>query len=45
MLSDEIEQPCWLDQRNIAGPVVAIANGLLDISTKTLHAHSPLSST
>ena len=34
LLSNEFEQPCWLDHRDIAGPVVATTNGLLDISTQ-----------
>ena len=42
ILSDEFEQPCWIDGRNFAGPIVAMSNGLLDLSTRTLHAHSPL---
>jgi len=42
LLSNEFEQPCWLDHRDIAGPVVATTNGLLDISTRTLHPHSPM---
>ena len=36
LLSNNVEQPCWLDQRDVAGPVVATTNGLLDISTKML---------
>jgi putative DNA primase/helicase len=42
LLSNEFEQPCWLDHRDIVGPIVATANGLLDISTKTLYPHTPL---
>ena len=42
LLSNDVEQPCWLDDRDIAGPVVATTNGLLDISTRTLHPHSPM---
>jgi putative DNA primase/helicase len=42
LLSNDVEQPCWLDDRDIAGPVVATTNGLLDISTRTLHPHTPL---
>ena len=34
ILSDDVEQPCWIDGRNIAGPVVAVANGLLDITSQ-----------
>jgi putative DNA primase/helicase len=42
LLTNTVDQPCWLDHRDIAGPVVATANGLLDISTRTLHPHSPM---
>ena len=42
LLSNEVGQPCWLDDRDITGPVVATTNGLLDISTRTLHPHSPM---
>ena len=42
ILPDEVEQPCWIDGRDILGPMVALDNGLLDLSTRTLHAHSPL---
>ena len=42
LLSNNVDQPCWLDDRDIAGPVVATTNGLLDISTRTLHPHSPM---
>jgi putative DNA primase/helicase len=42
LLSNDVEQPCWLDHRDITGPVVATTNGLLDISTRTLHPHSPM---
>ena len=38
----EFEQPCWLDDRDIAGPMVATTNGLLDVTTRTLHPHTPL---
>ena len=42
ILSNEVEQPSWLDHRDIAGPVVATENGLLDVSTRILHPHTPL---
>jgi putative DNA primase/helicase len=42
LLSNNTEQPCWLDHRDIAGPIVATTNGLLDIGTRTLHPHSPM---
>ncbi len=38
----ELEQPCWLDGRHMVGPVIATANGLLEIDSATLHPHSPL---
>jgi putative DNA primase/helicase len=41
ILSDEFRQPCWLDHR-VTGPIVAVQNGLLDITTRTLHPHTPL---
>ena len=41
IMSDEYEQPCWLDGRD-SGPIVATRNGLLDIATRTLHPHTPL---
>jgi hypothetical protein len=42
LLPRDTEQPCWLDHRDITGPVVATTNGLLDISTRKLHPHSPM---
>jgi putative DNA primase/helicase len=42
LLSNEVDQPCWLNHRDIAGPIVATTNGLLDISTRKLHPHSPM---
>ena len=42
ILADDVEQPCWIEDRNIAGPVVAVANGLLDLTSRTLHPHTPL---
>ena len=41
ILSDEIDQPCWIDRR-VSGTIVAVANGLLDITSRQLHAHTPL---
>jgi putative DNA primase/helicase len=41
ILSDEIDQPCWIDQRP-SGTIVAVANGLLDITSRDLHEHTPL---
>jgi putative DNA primase/helicase len=41
ILSDELRQPCWLDHR-VTGPIVAVQNGLLDITSRNLHPHTPL---
>jgi putative DNA primase/helicase len=40
-LSDEHDQPSWLDDR-AAGSVVAVANGLLDVESRRLLPHTPL---
>ena len=40
ILSDEIEQPCWIDGRP-NGTIVAMANGLLDIETQDFYDHTP----
>lgn len=39
-LSDEHDQPAWLDGRAI-GAVVAVANGLLEVDRRQLHPHTP----
>jgi putative DNA primase/helicase len=41
ILSDDYEQPCWIDGRE-TGPIVATSNGLLDVASLELHPHSPL---
>jgi putative DNA primase/helicase len=41
ILPDEFDQPCWIDGRT-TGTIVAVANGLLDITSQHLHAHTPL---
>jgi putative DNA primase/helicase len=41
ILSDDIATPCWTDGREMDNPIVAVTNGLLDISSKELHAHTP----
>ncbi len=41
ILSDEIDQPCWVDTHTTTGTIVAVANGLLDITSRQLHAHTP----
>jgi putative DNA primase/helicase len=40
-LGDHVDQPCWLDGREQAGPIVATANGLLDVDRRELLPHSP----
>jgi putative DNA primase/helicase len=41
ILPDDFEQPGWLDGRE-SGPIVATNNGLLDITSRQLFAHTPL---
>jgi putative DNA primase/helicase len=41
ILNDEIDQPCWIDGRT-TGTIVAVGNGLLDVTSRQLHAHTPL---
>jgi len=41
LLRDDFEQPGWLDGRE-SGPIVAVSNGLLDITSRQLQPHSPL---
>lgn len=40
ILSNELEQPCWIDGRP-NGTIVAVANGLLDITSRNLYEHTP----
>ena len=40
ILSDEFDQPSWLDQRT-TDTIVATANGLLDVDQRQLHPHTP----
>ena len=40
ILSDDIEQPCWIDGRS-TGTIVAVANGLLDLTSRDLCEHTP----
>jgi putative DNA primase/helicase len=43
ILSDDTDQPCWLDDRASSGSViVAMANGLLDVDKRQLLTHTPL---
>lgn len=39
--STDIDPPTWLDGRT-TGPIVSCENGLLEISTRRLHEHTPL---
>lgn len=40
LLTEDINQPCWTDGRE-NGNIVATANGLLDVTSRHLHAHTP----
>jgi putative DNA primase/helicase len=40
ILSNDIDQPTWLDGRS-TGTIVAVANGLLEVETRRLLPHSP----
>jgi putative DNA primase/helicase len=40
-LGDHVDQPVWLDGREQVGPIVATANGLLDVDRRELLPHSP----
>jgi putative DNA primase/helicase len=40
LLLSDVDQPCWLDGTS-AGTVVSVKNGLLDISSRCLIAHTP----
>jgi putative DNA primase/helicase len=40
-LPEDFEQPGWIDGRE-TGPIVAVANGLLDLKTRQLYPHTPL---
>jgi putative DNA primase/helicase len=43
ILSDDTDQPCWLDDPASSGSViVAMANGLLDVDKQQLLMHTPL---
>jgi putative DNA primase/helicase len=41
ILPTSLDQPAWLDGRT-SGTVVAVGNGLLDVETRKLTAHTPL---
>lgn len=41
ILTDDIEQPCWIDGRS-TGTIVAVANGLLDVTSRSLYEHTPV---
>jgi putative DNA primase/helicase len=40
ILSSDVDQPSWLDQR-ASGIIVAVANGLLDVKQRQLLPHTP----
>jgi putative DNA primase/helicase len=40
LLSNDIDQPAWLDGRT-TGTIVACSNGLLDVGTRKLKPHNP----
>lgn len=40
ILPDELEQPCWINNRE-SGTIIAVANGLLDLKSRTLIEHTP----
>ena len=40
-LHDQVDMPVWLDGREQVGPIVATANGLLDVDRRELLPHSP----
>jgi putative DNA primase/helicase len=43
ILSDDTDQPCWLDDRaSSVSVIVAMANGLLDVEGRQLLPHTPL---
>jgi putative DNA primase/helicase len=39
-LPDDADAPCWLDGRK-TGTIVVAANGLLDVTSRQLHPHTP----
>jgi putative DNA primase/helicase len=41
ILPADFEQPGWIDARE-TGPIVAVANGLLDLKTRQLYPHTPM---
>jgi putative DNA primase/helicase len=42
ILPENTDQPCWLDERPGEAVIVATANGLLDVTSRTLIPHTPL---
>ena len=40
ILSDDTDQPSWLDHRN-SGTIIAVNNGLLDLVSRDLYPHTP----
>jgi len=41
ILADDFDQPSWIVCRD-SGTIVAVGNGLLDVASRQLHAHTPL---
>ena len=41
-LGGHVQMPSWLDGRELAAPIVACTNGLVDVATRKLQPHSPL---
>jgi putative DNA primase/helicase len=40
-LPETVNQPAWIDMPNDYGVIVSCANGLLDVTNRTLHPHTP----
>jgi putative DNA primase/helicase len=40
LLPEDTDQPCWIDGRE-NGNIVAVGNGLLDVTSRHLHSHTP----
>jgi hypothetical protein len=41
LLPESVSQPTWIGDKVLDGSIVACANGLLDVGTRTLYAHTP----
>ena len=40
-LAEDVHMPAWLDGTAFEGTLVSVANGLLDVATRALMAHTP----